>query len=129
MVRQAKEAGIALSGPGGLLKALAARVVEAALGEELNEHLGDGRHDPVGRGSGNSRNGTRLKMLIIDNVGTIEIHVPRNRNWNLRTPTSQEAPTPSVGHGPDGPQLVREGGCPYVVCQAAVGRFVVGVGV
>ena len=40
MVRQARDAGIALTGPDGLLKALTAQVVEAALDEELNEHLG-----------------------------------------------------------------------------------------
>lgn len=57
MVRQARDAGIALTGPDGLLKALTAQVVEAALDEELNEHLGYDKHDPVGCGSGNSRNG------------------------------------------------------------------------
>ena len=51
MVRQAKDAGVALTGPDGLLKALTAQVVEAALDEELNEHLGYDKHDPVGRGS------------------------------------------------------------------------------
>ena len=80
MVRQAKEAGVALTGPGGLLKALTAQVVEAALDEELNEHLGYDKHDPVGRGSGNSRNGTRSKTILTDNVGAVEIQVPRDRN-------------------------------------------------
>ena len=46
MVRQAKDAGIALTGPDGLLKALTAQIVEAALDEELNEHLGHDKHDP-----------------------------------------------------------------------------------
>ena len=40
MVPQAKDAGIALTGPDGLLKALTAQVVGAALDEDLNEHLG-----------------------------------------------------------------------------------------
>lgn len=80
MVRQAKDAGVALTGPGGLLKALTAQIVEAALDEELNEHLGYDKHDPVGRGSGNSRNGTRSKTVVTDNVGAIKIQVPRDRN-------------------------------------------------
>lgn len=80
MVRRAKDAGIALTGPDGLLKALTAQVVEAALDEEMNEHLGYDKHDPVGRGSGNSRNGSRSKTVITDNVGAIEIQVPRDRN-------------------------------------------------
>jgi len=80
MVRQAKDAGVALTGPGGLLKALTAQIVEAALDEELNEHLGYDKHDPVGRGSGNSRNGTRSKTVVTDNVAAIKIQVPRDRN-------------------------------------------------
>lgn len=61
MVSQAKDAGIALTGPDGLLKALTAQVVEVAPGEELNERLGYDKHDPVGRGTGNSRNGPRSR--------------------------------------------------------------------
>lgn len=59
MVRQARDAGIALTGLDGLLKALTVQVVEVAFDEELNEHLGYGKHDLAGRRSGNSRNGTR----------------------------------------------------------------------
>ena len=59
MVRQAKDAGVALTSPDGLFKALTAQVVEAALDEEMNEHLGYDKHDPAGRGTGNSRDGTR----------------------------------------------------------------------
>lgn len=35
---------------------------------------------PVGRGTGNSRNDTRSKTLITDNVDAIQIDVPRDRN-------------------------------------------------
>ena len=76
LVRQAKDAGVAVTGPGGLLKALTAQIVEAALDEELDEYLGYDKHDPVGRGSGNSRNGTRSKMVVTDNVGAFKIQVP-----------------------------------------------------
>ena len=79
MVPQAKDAGIALTGPDGLLKALTAQIVETALAEELNEHLGYDEHDPVGRGTSNSRNGTRSKTVITDNVGVIQIEVPWDR--------------------------------------------------
>jgi hypothetical protein len=40
------------------LFALARERIEAALGGELTDHLGDEPHDPAGRGSGNARNGT-----------------------------------------------------------------------
>lgn len=79
LVRQAREAGVALTGPGGLLKAMTKTVIETALDEELSEHLGYDRHDPAGYGSGNSRNGTRSKTVLTDACGQIEIDVPRDR--------------------------------------------------
>ena len=79
LVRQAREAGVSLTGPGGLLKAMTKTVIETALDEELSEHLGYDRHDPAGYGSGNSRNGTRAKTVLTDACGQIEIDVPRDR--------------------------------------------------
>ena len=79
LVRQARDAGVALTGPDGLLKAITKTVIETALDEELSEHLGYDRHDPVGHGSGNSRNGTRPKTLLTDACGSVEIDVPRDR--------------------------------------------------
>lgn len=52
--------------------------VEAALGAELDEHLGYAKHDANGRGSGNSRNGTSSKRLKGQH-GEVEISVPRDR--------------------------------------------------
>ena len=40
LVRRARQAGIALTGPDGLLKAMTKTVVEAALEEEMADHLG-----------------------------------------------------------------------------------------
>ena len=42
LVRQARASGTSLTGPGGLLKQLTKMVVEAALDEEMSEHLGYG---------------------------------------------------------------------------------------
>ncbi len=42
LVRVAKEQGLALTGPDGLLKLFTKNVLEAALNEELTEHL---RHE------------------------------------------------------------------------------------
>ena len=47
LVRQARERGVSLTGPGGLLKQLTKTVIETALNEELTEHLGYEKHDPV----------------------------------------------------------------------------------
>ena len=79
LVRQAREAGVSLTGPGGLLKAMTKTVIETALDEELSEHLGYDRHDPAGYRSGNSRNGARSKTVLTDACGQIEIDVPRDR--------------------------------------------------
>jgi len=76
LVRQARAEG----GPDGLLKALTKTVLEAALEEELTEHLGYDKHAVQGRGSGNSRNGSRGKKVITDACGQVEIEVPRDRN-------------------------------------------------
>lgn len=80
LVRQARAEGVALTGPDGLLKALTKTVLEAALQEEMTEHLGYDRHAAAGRGSGNSRNGSRNKKVITDACGQVEIAVPRDRN-------------------------------------------------
>lgn len=61
-----------------LTQKLVKMTVEAALGAELEEHLGYSKHDPVGRGSGNSRNGTSSKRLKGQH-GEVEISVPRDR--------------------------------------------------
>ena len=40
LVRQAREQGLSLTGPDGLLKQLTKTVLETALNQELTEHLG-----------------------------------------------------------------------------------------
>ena len=47
LVRQAKEQGLSLTGPDGLLKQLTKTVLETALDEELTEHLGHERRAPA----------------------------------------------------------------------------------
>src|SRR5215212_5240874 len=78
LVRQARVEGVALTGPGGLLKALTKTVLETELDEEMAEHLGYDKHDPVGRNRGNSRNGKRAKTVLTDS-GEVEVEVPRDR--------------------------------------------------
>ena len=79
LVRMAKEQGLALTGPDGLLKQLTKTVIETALNQEMTEHLGCEKHDPAGRESGNIRNGARGKTVLTDSVGAIDIEVPRDR--------------------------------------------------
>ncbi len=79
LVRLAKEQGMSLTGPDGLLKQLTKTVLETALNEEMTEHLGYEKHDPGGAGTGNIRNGTRAKTVLTENTGQVEIEVPRDR--------------------------------------------------
>ncbi|HEY8669406.1 MAG TPA: IS256 family transposase [Terriglobales bacterium] len=53
--------------------------LEAFLELELEQHLGYAKHDPEGRGSGNSRNGASGKTVRGD-FGEVEIETPRDRN-------------------------------------------------
>ncbi len=79
LLAQAKEQGIELVGPNGLLNKLTKNVLETALDAEMTEHLGYDKHDPAGRGSGNSRNGSRSKTVFTE-IGPVEIEVPRDIN-------------------------------------------------
>jgi len=79
LVRLAQEQGLSLTGPDGLLKQLTKTVLEAALHEEMTEHLGYEKHDPAGAGTGNIRNGTRAKTVLTESTGHVEIDVPRDR--------------------------------------------------
>ena len=79
LVKMAREQGLSLTGPGGLLKQLTKTVIETALGEEMTEHLGYEKRDPAGAGSGNIRDGTRAKTVLTEATGHVEIDVPRDR--------------------------------------------------
>jgi putative transposase len=66
-------------GPDGLLKQLTKALLERAMSADLAHHLGYGKHEPEGRGSGNSRNGQSRKTVQGD-FGEVEIAIPRDRN-------------------------------------------------
>src|ERR671912_2305855 len=76
LLAQAKEHGVELVGPDGLLNQLTKRVLETALEEEMAGHLGYDKHDPVGRNRGNSRNGAGARPVRPE-FGPLEIEVPR----------------------------------------------------
>src|SRR5436190_21504884 len=79
LVRRAREQGLSLTGPDGLLKQLTKTVLETALNEELTEHLGHEKHGPAGGEAGNIRNGTRAKTVLTEATGQVQIDVPRDR--------------------------------------------------
>ncbi|MET8156717.1 IS256 family transposase [Sphaerisporangium sp. NPDC005289] len=77
LVDRARGEGLQLTGEGGLLQHLTKRVLESALEGEITDHLGYDKHDPAGKNSGNSRNGSRTKTVVTD-VGPVEVRVPRD---------------------------------------------------
>jgi len=64
------------------LKELVAPTLQAMLEAEMTEHLGYEKYHAAGRGSGNSRNGYSEKTLK-GNLGTADLHVPRDRNGDF----------------------------------------------
>ena len=85
LVRLAREQGLSLTGPDGLLKQFTKIVLETALNEEMTEHLGHEKHqaDP-GRFASNVRNGTRPKTVLTEATGQVTIEVPRDRDGSGR---------------------------------------------
>ncbi|CAA9222291.1 MAG: Mobile element protein [uncultured Arthrobacter sp.] len=75
VLAQAREQGVSLVGPGGLLNQLTKNVLETALEAELTEHL---RHEhgqtPIAE---YMRNGTRVKTVLTE-IGPVQIEVPRD---------------------------------------------------
>ena len=82
LMDSADASGAALLGDGGLLTEITRAVLERALEAEMTEHLGYEKHDPAGRGSDNSRNGTSPKTVLTD-VGAVTVAVPRDRNGDF----------------------------------------------
>src|SRR5215472_6710041 len=79
LLGRAQAEGAELLGPDGLLSQVTKAVLERALAEEMTGHLGYEKHDPAGRGSGNSRNGMTPKTVLTD-IGAVDLAVPRDRN-------------------------------------------------
>ncbi len=84
LVRLAREQGLSLTGPGGLLKQFTKSVPETALNEEMTEHLGHSKHRAAeDRDSTNIRNGTRPKTVLTEATGQVQIEVPRDRDGSF----------------------------------------------
>lgn len=75
---------------GELTRLIRKTAIEAALGAEMEAHLGYSKHSPAGHHSGNSRNGYSSKTMKGDH-GEVAIEVPRDRNGEFE------------------PQLIRKG--------------------
>src|SRR3954451_12659466 len=99
LVRQAKEQGLSLTGPDGLLKQFTKSVLETALNEEMTEHVGHEKNRAVdGRESTNIRNGTRPKTVLTHATGEVELAVPRDRDGTF-DPVIDEVAAAAVVRG------------------------------
>lgn len=78
LVARARDEGVSLTGEGGLLTAMVRQVLQTGLEVEMTDHLGYGRHDPAGRGSGNNRNGGYTKTVGTE-IGEVDVFMPRDR--------------------------------------------------
>ena len=93
LVARAREEGVDLTGEGGLLTGLVRQVLQTGLEVEMADHLGYERHDPAGRGSGNSRNGVYPKTVTTE-IGDVELAMPRTA-----MPASNRSPSPRAPAG------------------------------
>src|ERR1700759_4517898 len=78
LVRRAREQGLSLTGPDGLVKQLTKAGLEPALGAEMTEHLAQEKNAPAGNEAGNVRNGPRPKTVPTESTGEVGIEVPRD---------------------------------------------------
>src|SRR5689334_7967371 len=96
LLGKAQAEGVELLGPDGLLSQVTKAVLERALAEEITGHLGYDKHDPAGRGSGNSRNGSTGKRVLTD-VGAVDLAVPRDRNGTFEPQIVRKGQTRLTG--------------------------------
>jgi putative transposase len=75
LLAQAREQGVSLVGPDGLLNQLTKNVLKTAFEAELTEHLGHEHGQmPIAE---NMRNGTRVETVLTE-TGPVWIEVPRD---------------------------------------------------
>ncbi len=66
LVERARDEGVLLVGPGGLLAGLTKQVLATSLEVEMDEHLGYAKHGQRPQGEANSRNGSRAMIMLAE---------------------------------------------------------------
>ena len=79
LLAQAKEQGVELGGPNGLLNQLTKNVLETALDAEMTEHVGCEGHDPAGRAAAIRATALDLKRCS-PRSAPVKIEVPPDTN-------------------------------------------------
>ena len=120
-MRRAREQGLSLTGPDGLLKQPTKTALETALNQEMTEHLGHEKHGRPVTGSGNVRNGrgyarsgesgTDRKRLVgacgTSGRGTQRSRAAASTTSTLSHPVSPRLPR--LAAGPHGTLLLLHG--------------------
>ncbi len=121
LVRIAKEQGLSLTGPNGLLKQFTKTVLETALNEEMTEHLGfEPNQAPAERDSANVRNGTRPKICPAKTFAELERPPKHTRRiWMSRTCNASPTAAVNVPAGAQPALLGFTGGNPLALTLAA----------
>lgn len=93
LVDRARNEGVSLVGPDGLLAGVTRTVLQTALNAEMTQHLGYEKGDSASQGAGNHRNGTSPKTVRTE-VGPVR----RCSTWSFAAHsatgrTSPDAPT------------------------------------
>ena len=78
LVKAARARGDDLTGPDGLLKVITKQVIEAALEEEMTEHVGYDKHAAQGRNGANSRSRLARPRARFMVRGVLSCHRSRN---------------------------------------------------
>ena len=81
-------------GKNGVVAKLVGPTLEHMMQAELTDHLGYKKHEVIGRGSGNNRNGS-YERKIKTSAGEIPIEVPRDREGNFEPVTLRRYATAS----------------------------------
>jgi transposase-like protein len=84
LVEQAREEGLDLVGPDGVLTGLTKQVLETGLEAELSKHRGYDKRAAEGRDGGNSRNGTRAKTVLTQ-IGPVPLELASRSGGVVRT--------------------------------------------
>jgi putative transposase len=79
-------------GENGVMKQIVKALAERVLQTELTTHLGYEKHEPKGKNSGNSRNGTSSKV-VRGEFGQTEIEIPRDRAGSFEPKFIQKGQT------------------------------------
>jgi len=97
LVARAREQGLSLTSPDGLLRQLAKTVVETAVDQEMTERPGREKH---GRpAAGKVGNGTRAKTVLAEGRGGASVEVPRGRAGTFEPQIVQKRPRRLTGVG------------------------------